>query len=164
MLVYIIAILIFIFCKYFVLWFFLRSSISFLTLRFFCDEGGKIVFHNWKPKSQNPRIPDWKEPQGSSGLKFLAETLKDLKYIISSRSLRGGKKNLRYFCCWSRICNTTRDCCSICELRLFSVKWLSSLRFSKFLLCLCQIHNSFTFAISLKRKKKERRENYVWLN
>lgn len=60
------------------------------------------------------------------------------------------------FCCWSRICNTSRDYCSICELRLLSVKWLSSPKFSKFLLCLCQIHDSLTFVISIKRKKKEK--------
>lgn len=170
-LVYIIAILIFIFSEYLVFWFLLRSSVSFLALRFFCDGGGEIVFYNWRFKSQNPRIPDWKEPQGSSGLKFLEEALKDLKYIILclskyiifSISLRG-EKNLWYFCCWRRICNTTRDCCSICELRLLSVKWLSSLRFSKFLLCLCQIHSSLAFVISLKRRKKKEKEKLrVWL-
>lgn len=101
-LVYIIAILIFIFSEYLVFWFLLRSSVSFLALRFFCDGGGEIVFYNWRFKSQNPRIPDWKEPQGSSGLKFLEEALKDLKYIILclskyiifSISLRGEKKSM----------------------------------------------------------------------
>lgn len=90
------VILIFIFCKYLVFWFLLRSSMSFLTLRFSCDGGGEIVFYNWKLKSQNHRIPGWKEPQASSGLKFLAEALKDLKYIIFSLSLRG-KKNPKIF-------------------------------------------------------------------
>lgn len=70
-------------------------------------------------------------------------------------NFKKGKKSSKTFCCWSRICNTSRDCCSVCELRLLSVKWLSSPRFSKFLLCLCQIHNSLTFVISIERKKKK---------
>lgn len=70
-------------------------------------------------------------------------------------NLREGEINpLRHFCCLSRICNTTMYCCSICELRLLSVKWLSILRFSKFPLCLCQIHDSLVFVFSLKGKAR----------